>query len=32
MMTDSRLSRRRIGLLMNFNSIMLKDGLWRHVL
>jgi GxxExxY protein len=32
MLTYLRLSRYKIGLLMNFNSVMLKDGLRRFVL
>ena len=32
MMTYLRLSGCRIGLLLNFNSVMLKDGLRRFVL
>jgi hypothetical protein len=31
-LTYLRLSRHRIGLLMNFNSVVLKDGLHRLVL
>jgi GxxExxY protein len=32
MLTYLRLSRHRVALLMNFNSVMLKDGLRRFVL
>jgi len=32
MLTYLRLSRLRVGLLMNFNSVVLKDGLRRFVL
>jgi GxxExxY protein len=32
MLTYLRLSRLRVGLLMNFNSVVLKDGLKRFVL
>jgi GxxExxY protein len=32
MLTYLRLSGKRVGLLMNFNSVMLKDGLRRFVL
>jgi GxxExxY protein len=32
MLTYLRLSGQRVGLLMNFNSVMLKDGLRRFVL
>ena len=32
MLTYLRLSGRKVGLLMNFNTILLKDGLRRFVL
>jgi GxxExxY protein len=32
MLTDLRLSGCKVGLLMNFNSVVLKDGLRRFVL
>jgi GxxExxY protein len=32
MLTDLRLSGHKLGLLMNFNAVMLKDGLRRLVL
>jgi GxxExxY protein len=32
MLTYLRLSGHKVGLLMNFNSVMLKDGLRRFVL
>ena len=32
MLTYLRLSGRKVGLLMNFNTVLLKDGLRRFVL
>ena len=32
MLTHLRLSGRKVGLLMNFNTVLLKDGLRRFVL